>query len=316
MASSGSTAELRTGGIYELVKENNKRVRVTPDIARKFVLTSELRFIKEGTTDVELNQLPSIPAQYLYNSHQEAMASSASTSGVNKEKDATDVGVDPATVRLAPSRPRLVKDPMVFLDSLSKDIIIDFNDIKEKPKVINEPGLVSKDIALKINAALKELCGRIMGNTEPTTVSVFILHVLQLAITFSTSTSAEFKEYDYIDTPDGKRIFVEQVYSTIRSACTSTGYENPVRQYLQYYTATVVTCLLNGKLTPNEKVMAQHGVPPKFFPYTPDIVRPNYNMFNNNAILANNLAKQHAFKNKNVATDMTLHNVYQLQSKA
>nr|WNK15233.1 MAG: capsid protein [Grapevine leafroll-associated virus 3] len=309
--------DLKLGQIYEVVPENNLRVRIGDAAQGKFSKPSFLKYVKDGT-QAELTTIPVVPEKYVFATAALATAAPepsrpAPTPVVDSPE--TEVGVVPESETLTPNKLVFEKDPDKFLKTMGKGIALDLTGITHKPKVINEPGKVSVEVAMKINAALMELCKKVMGSDDATTKTKFFLYVMQIACTFFTSSSTEFKEFDYIETDDGKKIYAVWVYDCIKQAAASTGYENPVRQYLAYFTPTFITATLNGKLMMNEKVMAQHGVPPKFFPYAIDCVRPTYDLFNNDAILAWNLARQQAFRNKTVTADNTLHNVFQLLQK-
>nr|QBZ78432.1 capsid protein [Grapevine leafroll-associated virus 3] len=309
--------ELKLGQIYEVVPENNLRVRVGDAAQGKFSKASFLKYVKDGT-QAELTGIAVVSEKYVFATA--ALATAAQeppkqpTTQVVEPPEA-DIGVVPESETLTPNKLVFEKDPDKFLKTMGKGIALDLTGVTHKPKVINEPGKVSVEVAMKINTALVELCKKVMGSDDTTTKTKFFLYVMQIACTFFTSSSTEFKEFDYIETDDGKKIYAVWVYDCIKQAAASTGYENPVRQYLAYFTPTLITATLNGKLVMNEKVMAQHGVPPKFFPYAIDCVRPTYDLFNNDAILAWNLARQQAFRNKTVTADNTLHNVFQLLQK-
>nr|AGG08744.1 coat protein [Grapevine leafroll-associated virus 3] len=309
--------ELKLGQIYEVVPENNLRVRVGDAAQGKFSKASFLKYVKDGT-QAELTGIAVVPEKYVFATATLATAAQEpprQPPAQVVEPQETDIGVVPESETLTPNKLVFEKDPDKFLKTMGKGIALDLTGVTHKPKVINEPGKVSVEVAMKINAALMELCKKVMGADDAATKTKFFLYVMQIACTFFTSSSTEFKEFDYIETDDGKKIYAVWVYDCIKQAAASTGYENPVRQYLAYFTPTFITATLNGKLVMNEKVMAQHGVPPKFFPYTIDCVRPTYDLFNNDAILAWNLARQQAFRNKTVTADNTLHNVFQLLQK-
>lgn len=305
----GTTFKVKVNGLYEVINENNRKVVALPRQGDSYSTTELLRFIKDATP-AEQGTYRELPANTIFSTE----ANAAETLSV-RGGGATDVRVDPNSEVRPSGRPVVEKDPSKFLDTMSKNTILDISDTAFKPKVVAEPGMLSQEVANKVNAELKVLCQKLLGANDPQTLTNFVLLILQMAATFYTSRSSEHKEFDYLETPDGKRIYVEEVFNTIKHACVSTGYENPVRQYLAWFTPTIVTAMLNGKLTPNEKVMAQHGVPPKFFAYTLDCVRPSYNLFNNSAILAWNLARREAFKSKSTSSDNTLHNVYQMLGK-
>nr|AFP55712.1 coat protein [Grapevine leafroll-associated virus 3]AFP55715.1 coat protein [Grapevine leafroll-associated virus 3]AFP55721.1 coat protein [Grapevine leafroll-associated virus 3] len=309
--------ELKLGQIYEVVPENNLRVRVGDAAQGKFSKASFLKYVKDGT-QAELTGIVVVPEKYVFATA--ALATAAQEppklpQAQVAEPPEAEIGVVPESETLTPNKLVFEKDPDKFLKTMGKGIALDLTGVTHKPKVINEPGKVSVEVAMKINAALMELCKKVMGADDAATKTKFSLYVMQIACTFFTSSSTEFKEFDYIETDDGKKIYAVWVYDCIKQAAASTGYENPVRQYLAYFTPTFITATLNGKLVMNEKVMAQHGVPPKFFPYTIDCVRPTYDLFNNDAILAWNLARQQAFRNKTVTADNTLHNVFQVLQK-
>ncbi|AFU08348.1 coat protein [Grapevine leafroll-associated virus 3m] len=314
--------DLKLGQIYEVISENNLRVRVGDAAQGKFSKPEILKYVKDGT-QAELTTLPVVPEKFVFATAALATAApipgraapAAPAAQATTEVPETEVGVVPESETLTPNKLVFEKDPDKFLKTMGKGIALDLTGVTHKPKVINEPGKVSVEVAMKINAALMELCKKVMGTDDATAKTKFFLYVMQIACTFFTSSSAEFKEFDYVETDDGKKIYAVWVFDCIKQAAASTGYENPVRQYLAYFTPTFITATLNGKLVMNEKVMAQHGVPPKFFPYTIDCVRPSYDLFNNDAILAWNLARQQAFRNKTVTADNTLHNVFQLLKK-
>nr|UYR58722.1 coat protein [Grapevine leafroll-associated virus 3] len=309
--------ELKLGQIYDLVSEYNLRVRVGDAAQGKFSKQELLKYVKDGT-QAELTGLPVVPDKYVFATAALATAAivpARPTTPPEQEVPTADIGVVPESVSLTPNRLVFEKDPDKFLKTMGKGIALDLTGVTHKPKVINEPGKVSVEVAMKINTALTDLCKKVMGADDAATKTKFFLYIMQIACTYFTSSSAEFKEFDYVETDDGKKIFAVCMYDCIKQAAASTGYENPVRQYLAYFTPTFITATLNIKLVMNEKVMAQHGVPGKFFPYTIDCVRPSYDLFNNDAILAWNLAFQQAFRNKTVTADNTLHNVFQLLQK-
>nr|UYR58730.1 coat protein [Grapevine leafroll-associated virus 3] len=309
--------ELKLGQIYEVVSENNLRVRVGDAAQGKFSKQELLRYVKDGT-QAELTGLPVVPDRYVFATAALATAAivpARPTTAPAQEVPTADIGVVPESETLTPNKLVFDLDPDKFLKTMGKGIALDLTGVTHKPKVINEPGKVSVEVAMKINTALTDLCKKVMGADDAATKTKFFLYVMQIACTFFTSSSAEFKERDYVVTDDGKKIFAVWVYDCIKQAAASTGYENPVRQYLAYFTPTFITATLNGILVMNEKVMAQHGVPKKFFGYTIDCVRRSYDIFNNDAILAWNLARQQPFRNKTVTADNTLHNVLQLLQK-
>nr|UYR58736.1 coat protein [Grapevine leafroll-associated virus 3] len=309
--------ELKLGQIYEVVSENNLRVRVGDAAQGKFSKQEPLKYGKDGT-QAELTGLPVVPDKYVLATAALATAAivpARPTTAPAQEVPTADIGVVPESETLTPNKLVFEKDPDKLMKTMRKGIALDITGVTHKPKVINEPGKVSVEVAMKINTALTDLCKKVMGADDAATKTKFSLYVMQIACTFFTSSSAEFKEFDYVETDDGKKGIRSVGVDCIKQAAASTPYENPVRQYLAYFTPTFITATLNGRLVMNEKVMAQHGVPPKFVPYTIDCVRPSYDLFNNDAILAWNLARQQAFRIKTVTADNTLHNVYQLLQK-
>nr|UYR58729.1 coat protein [Grapevine leafroll-associated virus 3] len=309
--------ELKLGQIYEVVSENNLRVSVGDAAQGKYSKQELLKYVKDGT-QAELTGLPVVPDKYVFATAALATAAivpARPTTPRAQVVPTADIGVVPESETLTVNKLVFEKDPDKFLKTMGKGIALDLTGVTHKPKVINEPGKVSVEASMKINTALTDLCKKVMGADDAPTKTIFFLYVMQIACTFFTSSSAEFKEFDYVETDDGKKIFAVWVYDCIKQAAASTGYDNPGRQYLAYFTPTFITATLNGKLVMNEKPMAQHGVPPNFFPYTIDCVRPTYDLFNNDAILAWNLARQHPFRNKTVTADNTLHNVFQLLLK-
>nr|UYR58748.1 coat protein [Grapevine leafroll-associated virus 3] len=309
--------ELKLRQIYDLVSENNMRVRVGDAAQPKFSNEELLKYVKDGT-QAELTGLPVVADKYVFATAALATAAivpARPTTSPAQDVPTADIGVVPESETLTPNKLVFEKDPDKFLKTMGKGIALDLTYVTHKPKVINEPGKVSVEVAMKINTALTDLCKKVMGADDAATKTKFKLYVMQIACTFFTSSSAEFKEFDYVETDDGKKIFAVWVYDCIKQAAEATGYETPVSQYLAYFTPTFITATLNGKLVMNEKVMALHGVPPKYDPYTIDCVRPSYDLFNNDAILAWNLARQQAFRNKTVTADNTLHNVFQLLQK-
>nr|UYR58745.1 coat protein [Grapevine leafroll-associated virus 3] len=309
--------ELKLAQIYEMVSEHNLRVRVGDAAQGKFSNQELLKYVKDGT-QAELTGPPVVPDKYVFATAALATAAivpARPTTPPALEVPTADRGVVPESETLTPNKLVFDEDPDKFLKTMGKGIALDLTVVTHKPKVINEPGKVSVEVAMKINTALTDLCKKVMGADDAAAKTNFFLYVMQIACTFFTSSSAEFKEFDYVETDDGRNIFAVWVYDCIKQAAASTGYENAVRQYLAYFTPTFITATLCGKLVMNEQVMAQHGVPPKFVPYKIDCVRPAYDLFNNDAILAWNLARQQAFRNKTVTADNTLHNVFQLLQK-
>nr|UYR58744.1 coat protein [Grapevine leafroll-associated virus 3] len=309
--------ELKLAQIYELVSENTLRVRVGDAAQGIFSKQELLKYVKDGT-QAELTGLRVVPDKYVFATAALATAAivpARPTTPPAQVVPTADIGVVPESDTLTPNRLVYEKDPDKSLKTMGKGIALDLTGVTHKPTVINEPGKVSVEVAMKISTALTDLCKKVMGADDAATRTKFFLYVMQIACTFFTSSSAEFKEFDYVETDDGKTLFAVWVYDCIKQAAPSTGYENPVRQYLAYFTPTFITATLNGRLVMNEIVMAQHGVPPKSLPYTIDCVRPSYDLFNNDAILAWNLARQQAFSNKTVTADNTLHNVFQLLQK-
>nr|UYR58738.1 coat protein [Grapevine leafroll-associated virus 3] len=309
--------ELKLAQIYEVVPENNLRVRVGDAAQGKCSKASFLKYVKDGT-QAELTGIDVVPEKYVFATA--ALATAAQEPPKLPQAQVADppeaeILVVPESETLTPNKLVFERDPDKFLKTMGKGIALDLTGVTHKPKVINEPGKVSVEVPMKINAALMELCKKVMGADDASTKTKFLLYVMQIACTFFTSSSTEFKEFDYIVTDDGKKIYAVWVYDCIKQAASSTGYEYPVSQYLAYFTPTFITPTLNGKLVMNEKVMAQHGVPPKFCPYTIDSVRPTYDLFNNDAILAWHLPRQQACSDKTVTADNTLHNVFQLLQK-
>nr|UYR58723.1 coat protein [Grapevine leafroll-associated virus 3] len=309
--------ELKLGQTYVVVSENNLRVRVGDAAQGKFSKQELLKYVKDGT-QAELTGLPAVPDKYVFATAALATAAivpARPTAPPAQEVPTADIGVVPESETLTPNKLVFEKDPDKYLKTMGKGIALDHTGVTHMPKVINEPGKVSVEVAMKINTALTDPCKPVMGADDAATKTKFLMYVMQIACTFFTSSSAEFTQFDYVETDDGMKIFAVWVYDCIKQAAASTGYENPVSQYLAYFTPTFITATLNGRLVMNEKVMAQHAVPPKSLPYTIDCVRPSYDLFNNDAILAWNLARQQAFRNKTVTADNTLHNVFQLLQK-
>nr|UYR58733.1 coat protein [Grapevine leafroll-associated virus 3] len=309
--------ELKLAQINEVVLDHNLRVRVGDAAQGKYSKASFLKYVKDGT-QAELTGIVVVPDQYVFATP--ALATAAQEppklpQAQVAEPPEAEIGVVPESETLTPNKLVFEIYPDKFLKTMGKGIALDLTGVTHKAKVINEPGKVSVELAMKINAALMELCKKVMGADDAATKTKYFLYVMQIACTFFTSSSTEFKEFDYIQTDDGKKIYAVWVYDCIKQAASSTGYENPVRQYLAYFTPTFITATLNGKQVMIEKVMAQHGVPPNFLAYTIDCGRPTYDLFNNDAISAWNLPRQQAFRPKTVTADNTLHNVFQLLQK-
>lgn len=304
-------------GVYRLNDFPDLKYIFAGDVGDKYD-ASELTFDHDG--GAADNSLVEVPSTYIYpasevRKFENDNKAATTNAGTTTTTDPTDVSIDPASV-FNRNKPVVVADVSSFLDNITKNSIWDTSNIKSIPKVANEPGMVSRDLAIKIGQALKAHCDKVMGSSSTKTLEEYIMHVLQLAVTYYTSTDTEFKESDYIDTEDKKRIRPGDVWAIIRETAVNTGYENPVRQYFAYFTPTVIQATLNGKLTPNQRVMASHGTPKRFFAYCYDFIRPNYEMMSNSALLAHNLSKQQAVRNKSSAVDHTLHNLYDARSTA
>nr|ACF05264.1 coat protein [Pineapple mealybug wilt-associated virus 2] len=289
------------GTILESLTAPPKRFRVATSDVGKYYDSSKYRSVT-GVATAERDRLPAIEETELL--------------ATIPTEASTDKGVIPETVTRSSNKPEIVDDVSTLLLNPRKNVVLNIGSVKTVPKVVNQPGLISREIAIRIGEALKEHCKQVMGSDSSTDLATYFIHLIQLAITFSTSKNSEYKEFDYIETETQKKIYIKDVSEVVERAAMNSGYENPFRQYMRYFTSSSITLTLNGKITPNERTMAHHGVPKQFFAYTYDFIDPDYSLMNHSAINAYNLARIQAFKNKIASVNNTMHNTYQLNQGA
>lgn len=183
-------------------------------------------------------------------------------------------------------------------------------------KVESVPGVLSSSLAIKVSEALGNLAVSVAGQSSEAQLA-FVLGMLQGALTFSTSAEADLSGEDcyvVLDLPNQPKLRPEVVRETINAITNGTSYENGYRQYLRIFSSTTVGLINNKKLTVNSKVMAQHGVTPRFVSHCFDFSRPNYETYNPNQIRAWQLAQDEAFTRKRLSVNTTLHNTRELRS--
>nr|BDX29232.1 coat protein [Grapevine leafroll-associated virus 4] len=185
----------------------------------------------------------------------------------------------------------------------------------EIPRLFNVtiPGVVSGAHKVKGARALWEL-GKSKGITESDKHQIqFLMQSFQSFITHSTSPKVSSASNRSITGKyDGKDVTVshDEIKTTLDNSIASFGYENTMRQFGRAFTAAIVQGLSSGKLEVNTKICASHGIPPNYYPYSPDCLHVDARLFGYDASLAAELGKMVAVNKSSGASD-TIHNLYE-----
>nr|BDX29240.1 coat protein [Grapevine leafroll-associated virus 13] len=179
-----------------------------------------------------------------------------------------------------------------------------------------EPGLMADEDAHLVSEELMKLQQSIMHDTSNEAIAAFVLACFQVVVTYSTSEETELKEQygAVIGYGDKPVLTLKALYSTIRTAVSGKNYENPVRQYWRKFSPSIISASSVGKIKPNQKVLAQHGVVKRFASYCLDVLRPSYAYYNVRQIRAWQLAQREAFSAVASSNATTLHNTSELKS--
>nr|WHM41563.1 coat protein [Blackberry dwarf-associated virus] len=185
----------------------------------------------------------------------------------------------------------------------------------EVPRLFNVtiPGIVSGQHKVKGARALWEL-GKAKGISESDKHQVqFLMRVFQDFITHSTSPKVSSASNRVITGKySGKDVTVshEEIKTTLDNAIAPFGYENTPRQFGRAFTSAIVQGISSGKLEVNTKICASHGVPPNYYPYSPDCLHVDARLFGYDASLAAELAKMVAVNKPNTSASAS-HNLYE-----
>nr|AFD98045.1 capsid protein [Grapevine leafroll-associated virus 5] len=185
----------------------------------------------------------------------------------------------------------------------------------ELPRLFNVtiPGVVSGKHKVIGARALWNL-GKSKGISESDKHQVqFLMQSFQDFITHSTSPKVSSSSNRTITGKyDGKEVTVahDEIKTALDNSIGSFGYENTPRQFGRAFTAAIVQGISSGKLEVNTKICASHGVPPNYYPYSPDCLHVDARLFGYDASLAAELGKMVAI-NKPSNSNKATHNLYE-----
>nr|AFD98018.1 capsid protein [Grapevine leafroll-associated virus 5]AFD98023.1 capsid protein [Grapevine leafroll-associated virus 5] len=185
----------------------------------------------------------------------------------------------------------------------------------EFPRLFNVtiPGVVSGKHKVIGARALWNL-GKSKGISESDKHQVqFLMQSFQDFITHSTSPKVSSSSNRTITGKyDGKEVTVahDEIKTALDNSIGSFGYENTPRQFGRAFTAAIVQGISSGKLEVNTKICASHGVPPNYYPYSPDCLHVDARLFGYDASLAAELGKMVAI-NKPSNSNKATHNLYE-----
>nr|ACI25096.1 coat protein [Pineapple mealybug wilt-associated virus 3] len=202
-----------------------------------------------------------------------------------------------------------------FTDLISSNnAVLDFTKV-EVPRMINItiPGIVAKEHRVKGAKALWEL-GKSKGISESDKHMIqFLMQSFQSFVTHSTSPKVSgasnrtiTAKYDNKDVP----VSHEELKTTLDNSLASYGYEITMRQFGRAFTTAIVQGLRSGKMEVNTRICSSHGIPPNYYPYSPDCLHVDARIQGYDAALANELGKMVAL-NKNAGGKRTQHNLFQ-----
>nr|QWK51470.1 CP [Manihot esculenta associated ampelovirus 1] len=196
----------------------------------------------------------------------------------------------------------------------SNNVVLDLSKISI-PRMINVaiPGVVQGVHKKEVALSLQSLARSKGVPTDDKSTVEFIRNVLQLFVTYSTVSKVvggsrlQFMEktgnvdvtYNY-----------DEIKTTIDNAILQYGYENPVRQFGRSATSFIIQALANGLMEPNVKVCVSHGIPPQYYPYSPDCLLVDARVYGYDAALASELGKMVAI-NKSSTSRSNPHNMYE-----
>nr|QWK51491.1 CP [Manihot esculenta associated ampelovirus 1] len=234
------------------------------------------------------------------------------TSGNNTQNQ-----VDPESksiVSVVPGGRQTVATFADLFSANSNNVVLDLSKIAI-PKLLNVaiPGVVQGAHKKEVALALQNLArSKGVPNDDKSTVE-FIRNVLQMFVTYSTSPKVvggsrlQFMQktgnvdvtYNY-----------DEIKSTVDNAILQYGYENTLRQFGRSATSFIIQALSNGIMEPNVKVCVSHGIPPQYYPYSPDCLLVDARIYGYDAALASELGKMVAI-NKSSASRSNPHNMYE-----
>nr|AEV89932.1 coat protein [Grapevine leafroll-associated virus 9] len=183
------------------------------------------------------------------------------------------------------------------------------------PRLFNVtiPGVVSGKHKVLGAKAIWNL-GKSKGISESDKHQVqFLMQTFQDFITHSTSPKVSSSSNRTITGKyDGKEVTVahDEIKTALDNSIGSFGYENTPRQFGRAFTAAIVQGISSGKLEVNTKICASHGVPPNYYPYSPDCLHVDARLFGYDASLAAELGKMVAI-NKPSNSNRVTHNLYE-----
>nr|WEG84594.1 coat protein [Grapevine leafroll-associated virus 4]WEG84664.1 coat protein [Grapevine leafroll-associated virus 4]WEG84706.1 coat protein [Grapevine leafroll-associated virus 4] len=183
------------------------------------------------------------------------------------------------------------------------------------PRLFNVtiPGVVSGKHKVLGARAIWNL-GKSKGISESDKHQVqFLMQTFQDFITHSTSPKVSSSSNRTITGKyDGKEVTVahDEIKTALDNSIGSFGYENTPRQFGRAFTAAIVQGISSGKLEVNTKICASHGVPPNYYPYSPDCLHVDARLFGYDASLAAELGKMVAI-NKPSNSNRVTHNLYE-----
>nr|BDX29209.1 coat protein duplicate 1 [Grapevine leafroll-associated virus 1] len=178
------------------------------------------------------------------------------------------------------------------------------------------PSVMDVDDVRSVNAKLLDYYSRLYGRSESSNRALAI-GMIQGALTWSTSANLKDGEVRRVDVSlNGKKFTVDfnELRHIIQSSVPQSKYENPVRQYMRWFSTTTISLIKSGVVIPNYHVMARHGVTSQFIPYGFDycILLPSYNRRDDKVAAALARAQAIALANKR-RVGKTLYNFSELE---
>nr|WKL05916.1 capsid protein [Lingue ampelovirus 1] len=279
--------------------------------------TNRLR--NDGPSSAADQALPDLPTFDYYSIDTDPLSQAASIAGSSSGKQKTAAASPIPGEGVFEEKLEVVGTGNELFSKLGTTTVLDakfFGPLVARPGV--EPGTMDNFTAENVSKSLRSLQAGLMGDTSNDAMLAFILAFLQNLVTYYTSVDMEVKdEYGVtIGYRGSPFLSYASIKAAVENATTAKSYENPLRQYARLFTGTVISLINNGKLQPNYKVAAQHGVVRRYVAYTLDFLRPNYLLYNPNQIRAWQLAQQSAFSRKTGSNKNTLHNTSELGSSA
>nr|QWK51517.1 CP [Manihot esculenta associated ampelovirus 2] len=208
-------------------------------------------------------------------------------------------------------------DVSTFADlfaTTSSNVVLDLSKIAI-PRMLNVaiPGVVQGVHKKEAALALQNLAKSKNVPTDDKSTIEFIRNVLQLFVTYSTSPKVNGgSRLQFMEKTGNVDVVYnyDEIKSTLDNAIQQYGYENCPRQFGRSATSFIVQALSNGIMEPNVKVCVSHGIPPQYYPYSPDCLLVDARVYGYDATLVSELGKMVAI-NKSSASKSNPHNMFE-----